>query len=99
MLVVGRKVVATRRRCAAVLAALLAAEELRWPILNAVMGETRDARIVAAVANFILFVVLFYESSISELWTTCVIVGADFLMMMMRWRGYFLSTGTKPLSL
>ncbi len=102
MLVAGRKVVATRRRWeAAVLAALLAAVvELRWAILNAMVGEIRDARIVAAVVNFILLYALFYESSIAELCTTCVIVGRRrFFDDDDEVAGYFVSTGTIPLSL
>ncbi len=60
-MVAGRKVVAARRRwdAAAVLVVLLA---VVVAILNAMVGETRDARIVAAVVNFILLDALFYDS-------------------------------------
>jgi len=59
-MVAGRKVVAARRRWAAAVLAALLADVLAT--LNAAVGEARDARIVAAVVNFILLNALFYES-------------------------------------
>ena len=49
------------------MAALLAVVEPRLAILNAEVGETRDAKIIAAVVNFMLLNTMFYGSRITEL--------------------------------
>ena len=50
------------------MAALLAVVEPRLAILNAEVGETtRDAKIIAAVVNFIMLNTMFYGSRITEL--------------------------------
>ena len=60
------------------MAALLAVVEPRLAILNAEVGETRDARIIAAVVNFMMLNTMFYGCQFAELvHATCVIVEDD----------------------